>query len=637
MGILKESKSISRRKADLSALEVNDVDKAGRARGEAGGLEHGGSQGGAVGDLVELFGAKIVEEDVEGEDVFDGVDGRVGGEEVRHGSVVDGADGYGLAGEPHQSSSVTMDDFFMNLICPNSPSVWDGNRLSECFGVNAITLVMISIIGITHRSPPRSRRINMLERLFLHFLPAFGACLSFLDVVLILIKALHGGFIVHHEWFFKCSQFAVWTSILLFSKSSNYHYIFCNLILCFWWIVKPILGIIYLLATLSSLGILRCLKESCVVLLDIMFGLSINIIRIKRTSSRSSSIEESLLSTDKDLEEGCHMDSGNSQSYWDLMTFKSITSVMNHGVTKQLDFEDLLRLPADMDPLSCHNRLLSCWQDQQIKNCSNPSLFRAICSAYGWPYVRLGLLKVLNDCIGFAGPLLLNKLIRFLQQGSGHLDGYVLAMSLGLTSVLKSFFDTQYSFHLSKLKLKLRSGIMTVIYQKIVKLLMAQRRRGTRGGIRGNQMDVGEGVEANPPVGRNVGRNQNIEREDVIAELRRQVTALTEVVQRMQPPHETTDESNDSHSHFENPFGAPPRGRPYVERNEPRLDYNFKWISSHYKLGNSSTNGRGETSGVEQQPAGSKYAITAPKQSQTATVGGGRQQQVGTFKCFKCG
>ena len=41
---------------------------------------------------------------------------------------------------------------------------------------------------------------------------------------------------------------------------------------------------------------------------------------------------------------------------------------------------------------------------------------------------------------------------------------------------------------------------------------MAQRRRG---GIRGNQMDVGEGVEANPPMGRNVGWNQNIEREVV--------------------------------------------------------------------------------------------------------------------------
>ena len=78
-------------------------------------------------------------------------------------------------------------------------------------------------------------------------------------------------------------------------------------------------------------------------------------------------------------------------------------------------------------------------------------------------------------------------------------------------------------------------------FSKIVKLLMAQGRRGRRGGIRGNQMNVGEGVKANPPVGRNVGRNQNIEREDMIAELRRQVAALTEVVLRMQPPHETTD------------------------------------------------------------------------------------------------
>ena len=96
-------------------------------------------------------------------------------------------------------------------------------------------------------------------------------------------------------------------------------------------------------------------------------------------------------------------------------------------------------------------------------------------------------------------------------------------------------------------------------------------------------MDVGEGVEANPPVGRNVGPNQNIEREDVIAELRRRVAAFMEVVQRMQPPHETTDESDDSHSHFENPFGAPPRGRPYAERNEPRLDYNFKVEIQNFK------------------------------------------------------
>ncbi|KAL0012394.1 hypothetical protein SO802_007502 [Lithocarpus litseifolius] len=84
-------------KADLIALEVGDVDEVGGARGEAGGLEHCCDRGGAVGDLVELFGIKVVEEDMEGEEVFDGVDVRVGGEEVAHGGIVDGANGYGGA------------------------------------------------------------------------------------------------------------------------------------------------------------------------------------------------------------------------------------------------------------------------------------------------------------------------------------------------------------------------------------------------------------------------------------------------------------------------------------------------------------------------------------------------------------
>ena len=91
-------------------------------------------------------------------------------------------------------------------------------------------------------------------------------------------------------------------------------------------------------------------------------------------------------------------------------------------------------------------------------------------------------------------------------------------------------------------------------------------------------MDVGEGVETNLLVERNGRHNLIIEKGDEIAELRRQVVSLMEVVQHMQPPHKATDESDDSHSHFKNSFGVPLEGRPFVERNEPRLDYNF-----HYK------------------------------------------------------
>ena len=84
---------------------------------------------------------------------------------------------------------------------------------------------------------------------------------------------------------------------------------------------------------------------------------------------------------------------GNAKSYWDHMTFRTITSVMNHGVIKQLGFDDLLSLPNDMEPSTCHDKLSSCWRVQLSS--PNPFFFKAIFYAYGWPYLCLGLLKVI--------------------------------------------------------------------------------------------------------------------------------------------------------------------------------------------------------------------------------------------------
>ena len=44
-----------------------------------------------------------------------------------------------------------------------------------------------------------------------------------------------------------------------------------------------------------------------------------------------------------------------------------------------------------------------------------PSLLKALYRAYGLPYLLLGIIKLINDILGFAGPLLLNVLIRYLE------------------------------------------------------------------------------------------------------------------------------------------------------------------------------------------------------------------------------
>lgn len=71
---------------------------------------------------------------------------------------------------------------------------------------------------------------------------------------------------------------------------------------------------------------------------------------------------------------------------------------MQHGANKQLEFEDLLKLPVDMDPSFCHNMILGFWEAQRTSNFNHPSLFKTICSAYGWPYFCKGLVKEIH-CI----------------------------------------------------------------------------------------------------------------------------------------------------------------------------------------------------------------------------------------------
>lgn len=73
--------------------------------------------------------------------------------------------------------------------------------------------------------------------------------------------------------------------------------------------------------------------------------------------------------------------------------FKFVNTMMDVGVRKQLDFEDLVPLPSELMPSLCHTLMLDCWVAEKNKHGSH-LLFKAMYNAYGWHYLRLGLLKV---------------------------------------------------------------------------------------------------------------------------------------------------------------------------------------------------------------------------------------------------
>ncbi|XP_057825504.2 ABC transporter C family member 13 isoform X1 [Cryptomeria japonica] len=150
---------------------------------------------------------------------------------------------------------------------------------------------------------------------------------------------------------------------------------------------------------------------------------------------------------------------------------------MDLGLKKQINFDDLFQLPHELDPLACHDALTKCWTDEERKSADQPSLFRAIYHTYGWPYLWIGILKAINDGLGFMGPLLLNALIHTLQQDSENGQGYgfFCAFGLGVLSVSRAFLGAWYSFLLSKLQLQLRASIITILYQKCLSISLSER------------------------------------------------------------------------------------------------------------------------------------------------------------------
>ncbi|XP_023634190.1 ABC transporter C family member 13 isoform X2 [Capsella rubella] len=335
-------------------------------------------------------------------------------------------------------------------------------------GANVVTLLLILILTTMKRNDMCNRRKSYIEKCVLYVIPALGACLSCVDLVVLVRTNRRREVIL---CFLSLSRFTMWIFVMVSSKFACACCVFTSRFLCFWWIFRFITEALHL-------NMVFTLQEICLVMLDIGFGFSINVLRIKKTPVKISSLEDPLIEECDDQRR-----TEETKSWWDLFTFGYIGSIMKHGSMKQLEFENLLPLPPDMDPFTCCENLLRCWQLQECSNSSNPSLIWSISSVYGWPYLRLGLLKGFNDCIGFAGPLFLNRLIKYLEKGSGSSVGYTLAISLGLTSIFKSFLDTQYTFRLSKLKLKLRSSIMSVIYKKCLLVNTANRSGFSEGEI----------------------------------------------------------------------------------------------------------------------------------------------------------
>ncbi|XP_070181093.1 ATP-binding cassette sub-family C member 10-like [Littorina saxatilis] len=95
------------------------------------------------------------------------------------------------------------------------------------------------------------------------------------------------------------------------------------------------------------------------------------------------------------------------------------------------------------------------------------TLLQALHSAYGWEYYSLGSLKLLADGFGFAGPILLNLLVSFIEtKNEPDYHGYLYACCLVLATFLGTLCSTQFDYNSQIVALKIRCAIITTVYRK---------------------------------------------------------------------------------------------------------------------------------------------------------------------------
>jgi hypothetical protein len=179
--------------------------------------------------------------------------------------------------------------------------------------------------------------------------------------------------------------------------------------------------------------------------------------------------------------------------------FRFFSATLNTGFIKQLSFADLPQLSNDMKSGYRQNVLqnimkLSNQSSQNVRQNSilkksktdwitsgnldklKEKAFRTYVSvafrAYYPTFISLGILKLLIALSAFSGPLMLGKMVSYVED-DGKKDlkyGILLVLLLGLSFIISSVLNTMFNLRANLLYIKLSGGLTLSVFERAMSL-----------------------------------------------------------------------------------------------------------------------------------------------------------------------
>ena len=232
----------------------------------------------------------------------------------------------------------------------------------------------------------------------------------------------------------------------------------------------------------------------------------------------------------------------DSASYFSYITFSWLQPLLTKGYKRQIEsIQQLVRLPFDLNLTQVCDRFMSKYMPNksddltydenknnpilnpelllnseyierntqvyeedkifqmnlQHKNISRNKLISALLKCFGRKFFLLGVFKFLNDSLNFAGPILLNQLVLFVETNQSSLkDGSTYAALLFVCTLLGSLINIHFTNALNKLCLRIRSALISCIYRKAVLVKLNELNKHSIGQIV-NYMSIDSGSITN--------------------------------------------------------------------------------------------------------------------------------------------
>lgn len=173
-------------------------------------------------------------------------------------------------------------------------------------------------------------------------------------------------------------------------------------------------------------------------------------------------------------------------------------AMMRLGAKRYIEEDDMWPLPSADSAESLNHRLETAWVDQRQKveagKKKHASLTIALIKAYGGPYIVAGMMKAVYDCLSFLQPQLLRLLLDFVQsyettdehgqtRRQQPIRGFAIATAMFIAANSATFLLHQYFDRCFATTMRIRGGLVTLIYKKSLVLSNGEKGGRTTGDI----------------------------------------------------------------------------------------------------------------------------------------------------------